>query len=63
MCSIIINVFSEVTKLSIAKVTLVTRITNIKTRDWYESYEIPFLFRTNMPKLFCSFRVGLKSAS
>ena len=50
------------TKLSIAKQTLVTRITNIKTHDWYESYETPFLFRVNMPKLFCSFRVGLNSA-
>ena len=27
-----------------------------------ESYEAPFLFRVNMPKLSCSFRVGLKSA-
>ena len=26
------------------------------------SYEAPFLFRFNMPKLFCSFKVGLKSA-
>ena len=33
-----------------------------KTHDWYESYEAPFLFRVNMSKLFCSFRVGLKSA-
>ena len=33
----------------------------LKTHDWYESYETPFLFRVNMPKLFCSFRVGLKS--
>ena len=34
----------------------------LKTHEWYESYETPFLFRGNMPKLFCSFRVGLKSA-
>ena len=34
----------------------------LKTHDWYESYETPFLFRGNIPKLFCSFRVGLKSA-
>ena len=34
----------------------------LKSHDWYESYETPFLFRGNMPKLFCSFRVGLKSA-
>ena len=33
----------------------------LKTHDWCESYEAPFLFRLNMPKLFCSFRVGLKS--
>ena len=33
----------------------------LKTHDWYESYETPFLFRVNMPKLFCSFRVDLKS--
>ena len=30
------------------------------THDWYESYETPFLFRVDMPKLFCLFRVGLK---
>ena len=34
----------------------------LKTHNWYESYETPFLFRGNVPKLFCSFRVGLKSA-
>ena len=33
----------------------------LKTHDWYESYETPFLFRGNIPKLFYSFRVGLKS--
>ena len=52
-------------------VTLVTPITNIITiymtitklitiYDWYDSYEISFLFRVNMSKLFYSFRVGLK---
>ena len=50
------------TELSMTKVTLVTCISNIKTHDWYESYETPFLFRVNIPKLLCSFRVGLKSA-
>ena len=34
----------------------------LKTHGWYESYETPFLFRIDMPKLFCSFRVDLKSA-
>ena len=34
----------------------------LKTHDWYESYETPFLFKNNVPKLFWSFRVGLKSA-
>ena len=34
----------------------------LKTHDWYESYDTPILFRVNMPKLFSSFRVGLKSA-
>ena len=33
-----------------------------KIHDWCESYETPFLFRVNMPKLFCSFRVRLKIA-
>ena len=33
----------------------------LKTHDWYESHETPFLFRVNMPKLFYSFRFGLKS--
>ena len=42
------------------KLTLVTRITNVKTPDRYESYETPF--RVNMPKLFHSFRVGLERA-
>ena len=34
----------------------------LRTHDWYESYETPFLFGVNMPKLFSSFRVGLQSA-
>ena len=34
----------------------------LKTHDWYESFETPFLFRGNMPKLFCSVRFALKSA-
>ena len=34
----------------------------LKTHDWYEKYETPFLFRVNMQKLFCLFRVDLKSA-
>ena len=34
----------------------------LKTHDWYESHEAPFLFRGNMPKLFCSFSARLKSA-
>ena len=33
----------------------------LKTHDWHESYETPFLYRGNMPKLICSFRVNLKS--
>ena len=45
-----------------AELTLVTCITNIKTHDWYESYDTPFLFRVNIPTLPCSFRVGLKSS-
>ena len=49
------------TKLSIPELTLVTCITNINNSRWYESCETPFLFRVNMPKLFCSFRVGLNS--
>ena len=44
------------------ELTLATCINNIKNPYWYESYKTPFLFRVNMPKLFCSFRVGLKSA-
>ena len=34
----------------------------LKSHDSYESYETPFLLGGNTPKLFCSFRVGLKSA-
>ena len=57
-----IGKFEKLTKLSIAELTLVICITNIKTHGWYESYETPFLFRVNLPKLFCSFTVGLNSA-
>ena len=32
----------------------------LKTHGWCESFETLF-FRGNMPKLFCSFMVGLKS--
>ena len=32
----------------------------LKTHDWYESFETPFLIRVNMSKLLCSFRVDLK---
>ena len=48
-------------KLSIAKLTLTTRMIMLKTPGWCESYETTF-FSGNMPKLFCPFRVGLKSA-
>ena len=33
----------------------------LKSHDWYDSYETLFLFRGNMPKLLCTFRVSLKS--
>ena len=53
--------FLKVTKLSMAEVILVACILILKTHDWYESYETPFLFRVNMLKLFCSLRFGLKT--
>ena len=45
MCNIIINTFSWMTKLSIVKLTLATDKVTMKTQDWYESRETPFLFR------------------
>ena len=36
------------------------KIVILKSHNCNKSYETPFLFRVNMPKLFCSLRVGLK---